>query len=67
MKWSLIVLGLFVFGYWMVPFLFRAMKKHDYDNLLHGMQDARISGGSYHEDRHPYRTYTDKYVYGEVR
>lgn len=67
MKWSLIIVGLFVFGYWMVPFLFHAMKRHDYQNMVQGMQDARVNGGAYHETKKPYLSYADKYMRGDVR
>jgi hypothetical protein len=64
MKWTLIIGGLFAFGYFLVPLLFRAMKHHDYDNLYHGMQNARIEGGSFHDNNKAFISYTDRYMYG---
>ena len=67
MKVGIAIFTFFVFIYWGVPFFYHAMKKHDYDNLYHGMQDAKISGNSYHENTRTYKTYTERYMNGEVR
>ena len=65
MKWAAIIGGFFIFGYFCVPVLFRAMKHHDYDTLYRGMQDARIEGGAFHDEHKVFRSYTDKYMFGE--
>jgi hypothetical protein len=59
------LLGLFIFGYWIVPFLFHGMVQHDYDNLFHGMQEARKNGGLSYDKHETYHTYADRYVRGE--
>lgn len=59
------ILTLFIFCYWVVPFVFSAMKQHDYDNLFHGMQDARRNGGLSYDKHEVHRTYSDRYSRGE--
>ena len=66
MKIAAAIVGTFIFVWWGVPFLFHAMKKHDYDNLYHGMQAARVNGGAFHEEHKVYTTYTDRYMRGEI-
>ncbi len=67
MKWTLILGGLFAFGYFVVPLLFRAMKQSDYDQLYHGMQKARADSGVYQEGKRRYTSYEDKLIFGGVR
>ena len=63
MKWTYIIIGLFIFGYFLTPVLWRAMKKNDYDNLYNGMQNAKIAGGSFHENRKGFHPYEDRLIY----
>ena len=65
MKIAIGILALFIFGYYLTPLLFRAMAKHDYDTMYHGMKNARIAGGLYYEKNDPYVSYTDKYARGQ--
>jgi len=51
--------------YFTGPFIFRAMKKRDYDALYYGMQDAKRAAGAYvkTKEKH-YSTYEENYIYG---
>ena len=65
MKWTLIIGGIFIFGYFLTPVLFRAMKHKDFDDLYNGMQNARIAGGAYHDEVRRFNSYSDKLMTGE--
>jgi len=65
MKWAWIIIAIFVFGYFLAPPIYRAMKKSDYKNLYNGMQDARVAGGSYHDETRHFDSYADQLIRGE--
>lgn len=65
MKLGAILLGGFIFVWYIVPLLFHAMVKSDVNNLYYGMQATRIEGGSYHEkNQKKFVPYSDRYVHG---
>ena len=58
----LVVLGLYFTG----PFIFRAMKKRDYDALYYGIQDAKRAAGAHVKTREKrFQSYEEKYVLGQ--
>ena len=64
MKWAFGILGVFVFFYFIAPFLFRAMAKHDYDTIYQGMRDAKRNAGAFvQEEEKPYVSYAEDYAY----
>ena len=67
MKWAIGLIFGFVFFYYGVPFLFQAMKKHDYDALYHGIQDAKRQAGAYvkEDNQKRFKSYTKRYLQGE--
>lgn len=58
------LVAVFIFAYWVVPFLFHGMVAHDYDTLFHGMQEARKNGGLSYDKHETFHTYADKYANG---
>lgn len=57
-----------LFFWFLGPLLFSAMKKHDYDTMYHGMQNAKRSSGAFvQEPNTPYRSYAQDYAFGRVR
>ncbi len=51
-----------------IPFLYSGMKKNDYDNLHHGIQDAKRRAGVWIEEDYKNRrisSYSDRYVNGD--
>ena len=65
MKLGACLLGVFIFCYWGVPWLFHAMAAHDYNNLYSGMQDARRNGGLSYDSHETHHTYADNYAHGQ--
>lgn len=61
--------GVVVMFFWFLgPLLFDAMKKHDYDAMYHGMQDAKFNAGAdVQEDTGPFKSYSKEYAYGRLR
>ncbi len=60
--------ALVLFLWFLGPLLYQAMKKHDYDTLYHGMQNAKRSGGAFvQEEQKPYKSYAEDYAYGRLR
>ncbi len=64
MKWTWIIIGVFVFGYFITPPIYRAMKKSEYKKLYDGMQDAKIAGGAYHDENRTFNSYSDRITTG---
>ncbi len=51
-----------------IPFIFSAMKAHDYNALMHGIQDSKRRAGMWIEEDHRNRrveTYEEKYLRGD--
>ncbi|HQH26698.1 MAG TPA: hypothetical protein PLP17_04815 [Oligoflexia bacterium] len=68
MKWTIGILVVFLLVYFGAGPIYRAMKKHDYDNLYYGLQDAkRKSGAFYQKDEKRFMSYSEKYVRGMER
>lgn len=67
MKWALIIIGGFIFVWWIVPFLFHAMAQSDYKNLQQGILDAKIRGGSYVEMDRKFESYESQYSRGREK
>lgn len=65
MKWTAAILGVFIFFYFLAPLLFDAMVEHDYNNLYHGMQNAKRDAGAFvqQNDGRP-MSYAEKYARG---
>lgn len=60
-----IVVGLIVIS---LPFLYSGMKKNDYDNLYHGIQNAKRRAGVWIEEDYKNRktySYSDRYMNGD--
>lgn len=65
MKWALGILAVFIFFYFLAPLMFKAMKKHDYDTLYYGMQNAKRNAGAFvQEEEKPFVSYSEKYAHG---
>ena len=67
-KWGIGIFCLLTLGYFLTPLIYRAMKKHDYDNLYEGLQTTKAQAGSVSENPKKKRfvSYSDKYLMGEV-
>ncbi len=52
--------------YLITPVLFRAMKKHNYQNLYQGLQQTKKDSGAVYqrEEEGAFLSYSDKYVLG---
>lgn len=68
MKWGVGIFCILTLGYFLTPLVYRAMKKHDFDNLYNGLQSTKADGGSFYQDPRTKKhiSYADKYLLGEV-
>ena len=66
MKIAVGIVVLFAFVYWGVPFFFRAMKKHDYETMYYGIQDAKRNAGATSDltKKRKFIPYHEKYARG---
>jgi hypothetical protein len=51
-----------------IPFIYSGMKQNDYNNLYHGIQDAKRRAGVWIEEDFQNRklsSYSDRYVHGD--
>lgn len=69
MKWGIGIFCILTLGYFLTPLIYRAMKKHDFENLYNGIQETKAVNGSAYQDprRKRFLSYTDKYLLGETK
>ncbi len=65
MKWIIGITVVFLAVYFGAGPVYRAMKKHDYDGMFNGIQDAkRRAGGTANYDKSKFISYSEKYAKG---